>query len=165
VRACAAIVREGRLLLVVGDEPGIGVHYNLPGGGVHYGEAITDEVRREAREETGFEVEVGRLLLTYEALHEDDLVPGTLYQSYGWVFECSVANGTQAGPPTELDSYQTGVKWMTLDELPRIFLLPHVGAEVAAALRGDPDAPRFCRHTLAALQLRERLSPGCDGAD
>lgn len=52
IRASAAIVRDGRILLIECDDPTLGLHYNLPGGGVEPGEAMHDAVRREVWEET-----------------------------------------------------------------------------------------------------------------
>lgn len=58
---CAsAIMAEGEhddiLALNTGD------HYELPGGIIDQGEDMREAARREAKEETGFEVEVGDLL-------------------------------------------------------------------------------------------------------
>jgi ADP-ribose pyrophosphatase YjhB (NUDIX family) len=53
------IVRDGRVLLVRrGKEPFKG-HWSLPGGGVAPGETLREAVKREMREETGLEVDVG----------------------------------------------------------------------------------------------------------
>jgi ADP-ribose pyrophosphatase YjhB (NUDIX family) len=53
--------RDGRVLLVrltyQREHP-----WGLPGGSLEYGEAPEDGIRREVREETGWEVEVERLL-------------------------------------------------------------------------------------------------------
>jgi len=53
------IVRDGRVLLIRrGKEPFKG-YWSLPGGGVEPGETMREAVKREVREETGLEVEVG----------------------------------------------------------------------------------------------------------
>lgn len=39
-----------------------GGHYELPGGIIDFGEDMRDAARREAKEETGFDVEVGDLM-------------------------------------------------------------------------------------------------------
>ncbi len=53
----AAILRDGKVLVVRrARKPALGV-YTLPGGGVEIGETLTEAVKREVREETGLEVE------------------------------------------------------------------------------------------------------------
>jgi ADP-ribose pyrophosphatase YjhB (NUDIX family) len=53
----AAILREGRVLLVRrGRAPALGL-FTLPGGGVEAGETLAEAVVREVREETGMTVE------------------------------------------------------------------------------------------------------------
>ncbi len=55
--ASAAIIRDGRVLIVRRARmPGSGV-YTLPGGVVETGETLTEAVTREVREETGLEIE------------------------------------------------------------------------------------------------------------
>jgi 8-oxo-dGTP diphosphatase len=59
-----AVIRddEGRLLLIKrGHEPGAGL-WSLPGGRIEPGETDAEALVREMREETGLEVEPGRLI-------------------------------------------------------------------------------------------------------
>jgi ADP-ribose pyrophosphatase YjhB (NUDIX family) len=66
------IVRDGKVLLVKrGKEPYKGC-WSLPGGGVEPGESLRDAVKREVREETGLEVEVGRVAGYREGFVGDD---------------------------------------------------------------------------------------------
>ena len=64
--ASAVIGRDNQFLLVKFDDEIVGVHYNLPGGGVEDDELLEDAVRREVREETCMEVNVGRMLFVFE---------------------------------------------------------------------------------------------------
>ena len=53
----AAIFRDGRVLIVRRRRPPSFGVYTLPGGGVELGETLEQAVIREAREETGLEIE------------------------------------------------------------------------------------------------------------
>ena len=60
------VIRAGAVLLIRrGKEPMKG-HWSIPGGAVEPGELLADALRREMREETGLEVEVGDLLEVVE---------------------------------------------------------------------------------------------------
>jgi ADP-ribose pyrophosphatase YjhB (NUDIX family) len=147
VAARAAILRNGHILLIACDEAGYGPHYNIPGGGVDYHEPVREAVRREVREETCLDVTVGRLLLTVEALHEDALTADEQHHGIALVFECRAAPDAEPRLPAQPDSHQVGVRWVPVDDLTTIPLLPEIGRELRAVLRGEPDAPAFARHT------------------
>ena len=51
----AVIIDSGSVLLV----PQLGRGYDLPGGGVEFGESLAEAVEREVREETGLEITPG----------------------------------------------------------------------------------------------------------
>jgi 8-oxo-dGTP diphosphatase len=59
--AYAVIVRDGLVLLALWNEPEVPT-WTLPGGGVELHEALEDGAVREVREETGYDVVLGRLL-------------------------------------------------------------------------------------------------------
>jgi 8-oxo-dGTP diphosphatase len=64
----AVVLRGGDVLLVKrGKRPFLG-QWSIPGGGLHYGEAIEDCARREVREETGVEIRILGLIGVFEAL-------------------------------------------------------------------------------------------------
>jgi len=61
--AVGAVVKKGNSVILVKrtHEPGKGF-WSIPGGLVELGEPVKDAVKREAREETGLEVEIDKLI-------------------------------------------------------------------------------------------------------
>jgi ADP-ribose pyrophosphatase YjhB (NUDIX family) len=62
VRVTGIVVEADRILLLNQDTPGTGRSWSLPGGKVEDGETLADALRREMKEESGLDVEPGRLL-------------------------------------------------------------------------------------------------------
>ena len=67
----AAIVRDGKVLIVRRARPPAGGLYTLPGGGVEAGETLVEAVKREVREETSLIVEPVALAGYREAIGRD----------------------------------------------------------------------------------------------
>jgi len=143
IGANAAIVRDGTILLVEFDAA-TDLHYNLPGGGLDPGETLHEGVQREVREETCAEVRVGRLLLVAEH------VPRLLDYRYGrvhklgFVFECHLLPGSEPRLPDVPDPKQTGIRWVSLEDLAHVPLLP---------------SPPFAQNLVAALQQQHPVDP------
>ena len=67
VRACGICIHNEQVLLVRHDMYGSGEPFwSPPGGGIQFGETARQAVLREFEEETGFRVQVGRLLFVNE---------------------------------------------------------------------------------------------------
>ena len=67
IRVAALLVIDGRVVLVR-HRRGDRVYHLLPGGGVDWGETLSEALRREVREETGLEIDVGPLLFVNDTL-------------------------------------------------------------------------------------------------
>src|SRR5580692_10445701 len=67
IRVGVLIWRDGEVLLVRHEKGGHS-YWLVPGGGVDQGETMVEAGARELREETGYDIEVGRLVLLCEAI-------------------------------------------------------------------------------------------------
>jgi len=67
----AAIIRDGKVLIVRRARPPAGGLYTLPGGGVEVGETLIEAVVREVREETALAIEPVALAGYREAITRD----------------------------------------------------------------------------------------------
>lgn len=66
------VVQDGRALIVKrAHEPRKG-EWSLPGGMVELGETLVDALRREIKEETGLDVEVGDVVEVFDRVHRHD---------------------------------------------------------------------------------------------
>lgn len=135
------VVREGRALVVRrAHDPRKG-EWSLPGGVVELGEALTDALRREIREETGLDVEVGPLIETFDRVHRD--ADGRVRYHFVIVdFLCEAADGAPvAGTDAE------DVAWVKADELDAYGINPHA----AGVIRKGLDLARGFGGRLASI--------------
>lgn len=108
----AIAVRDGHLLMIRrGHEPARGL-WSLPGGHVEAGEHLADAVRREVREETGLEVEVGSLAGILEVLGDPHFV----------ILDYFVEVRGDAPPAGAGDAGDA--RWIELDEVPELDCTP-----------------------------------------
>ncbi|HSJ56611.1 MAG TPA: NUDIX hydrolase [Anaerolineae bacterium] len=106
----AAVVHEGRILLVRERVDGL---WTMPGGWADVGDAPSEMVVRETREESGYEVEPVKLVGVFDANRSGE--PLSFYHAYKLVFLCRIVGGEAQ------TSHETlGVEFFELDELPAL---------------------------------------------
>ncbi len=146
--ASALIVRDNQLLLVQFDDANVGVHYNLPGGGVEDNELLEDAVRREVLEETCMQVDVGRILFVFEYVPTQHRYKYGARHSVNVIFECIPQKHCEARLPDVPDKDQTGVRWVPLTDLACTPLLPHIAERLLTALNNTEHYPVVLKETL-----------------
>ena len=128
----AVIVRDGKALIVKrAHEPRKG-EWSLPGGLLELGESLVDAVRREIKEETSLDVEVGPIIETFDRVHRDD--EGRIRYHFVIIdFVCWPTTGEPI-PGSDADD----VAWVTSDQIDAY----RVNAHAAAVLRRGLAFPR-----------------------
>lgn len=101
-----------------------GPHYNYPGGGVERGETLHAAMIREVKEETGADVEVGRLLGIYEYVPAGMRLVDDEKQALGIFFECELKPQVEPGLPDKADLNEVAVEWIPLKDLPQRSVFP-----------------------------------------
>ncbi len=116
------IWRDGEVLLVRHEKGGHS-YWLVPGGGVDPGETMVEAGARELREETGYDVEVSRLVLLCEAI---DPNPGGRH-IVNAVYSGVICGGTLA---VGVDKALREAKWLPVDELTTMLMYPPIGPDL-----------------------------------
>jgi len=127
----AAVMCDGKILLVQESADG---RWAMPGGWGDIGEKPAAMVARETWEESGFTVQVDKLIGVYDANRLDPL---EFYHAYKLVFMCSITGGA---PTTSIETL--AVDFFAPDDLPPLseirtnhMILSEVFAHAADPLR------------------------------
>ncbi len=127
----AVVVRDGRALIIKrAHEPRKG-EWSLPGGLLELGESLQDAVRREIKEETGLDVEVGPMIETFDRVHRDDRRARPLSLRHR---RLRVLAGRRRGRAPARDA--EGVAWVTRDEIDAYEVNAHAKAVILKGLEG-----------------------------
>lgn len=108
VAAVAIVTRaaDDKFLLVQrGEDPGKGL-WGLPGGFVELGETVMDALTREILEETGYEIEIGKLVGVWSFYNDSKKIAGVAV-----VYETRVTGGE-----LQVASDSTNAEWVTSGE-------------------------------------------------
>ena len=130
--AKAIVLHEGKIL-VNRCISKFGEYYALPGGGQRTGEMLTETVRRELLEETGYTVVPMRLSGIYERISESrrDSNSHKIY----FIFLCKLGSEAQK-TPTETDRFQIGCEWVDIRQIHRRNLFPRAIRDNISGLVG-----------------------------
>lgn len=133
-----AVVFRGPDVLVIrrGKEPFKG-QWSIPGGGLDYGERLTEAVTREVREETGVEIRLLGLLDVFEALPHE-------------------TQGRDGGPADAAAPAEDAAKRLSASvKSPHILMIDYVAEWVAGEPRpgDDADAAEFVSLAEAARRI------------
>lgn len=110
--------------------------WSLPGGNVDPGETVEDAIKREVKEETGFDVEVKQLVGVYsDPNHVIAYKDGEIRQQFSICFLCENIGGTLA---TSNESKR--VEFISLNELDNINLHITQKIRIQDALSGNSKA-------------------------
>ncbi|WP_431930010.1 NUDIX domain-containing protein [Nonomuraea jabiensis] len=134
VRVTGVVIENDQILLLDQDTD-TGRSWSLPGGKVEPGEAIGDALVREMREETGIDVEAGRLLYVCDHL------PGGDTHVVHLTFEATRVGGSVGAIAEGADTTPIrGVQFVPLADLPAIGFSPRF---VELAQSGWPGAGSY----------------------
>ena len=125
------VVKDGKALIVKrGHAPRQG-EWSLPGGRVELGETLIEAVRREIKEETGLDVDVGPLIEAFDRVHRVD--GRVQYHFVILDYLCTCTGGTLCAGDDADDA-----TWVGASELNAF----GVNAFAAAVIRKGLDAAR-----------------------
>jgi ADP-ribose pyrophosphatase YjhB (NUDIX family) len=134
VRVTGVVIEDGRILLLNQDTD-TGRSWSLPGGKVEEGESLATALIREMREETGLDVEPGRLLYVCDHL------PGNGTHVVHLSFEARRTGGTVGAVIPGADTRPIhGVEFVKLTNLPVLGFSERFGE---LAMAGFPGAGSY----------------------
>lgn len=116
-------VYNGKTLImkrVCPSTDGLG-YWELPGGGLEYGETPHEALKRELREETGLKIKIIKPIYTFTAIRED-------YQTVGIGFLAIPEDDH-----VHISEEHTDYKWVNEEEL-KATLDPHIFNDIKEAL-------------------------------
>ncbi len=134
VRVTGVVIEDDRILLLNQDTD-TGRSWSLPGGKVEERETLADALVREMREETGLDVESGRLLYVCDHL------PGNGTHVVHLTFEARRTGGTVGDVAAGADTRPIrGVEFIELADLPSLGFSERFGE---LAMAGFPGAGSY----------------------
>jgi 8-oxo-dGTP diphosphatase len=136
IRVAGLLVHEGSILMV---EQGRGTdrYWLLPGGGVQFGETLSDALRREFQEELGMRVGVQRLVAIVESISPD---PDYAKHVVHLVFEISAP---MEDLPEPQESKVLTARFLSEFQLQSEDVRPPISEFLGACVREMPSSPQY----------------------
>jgi 8-oxo-dGTP diphosphatase len=136
-RAGLVIVRDGAVALIERHREGHD-YWIFPGGGVEPGETLEVAAVREAAEELGLAVRLGRRILE---LHEEWF--GRTVQHFFLAEATDAHFGEMTGPERDEQSATNRYRraWVPVQDVPALELLPTVAKDMVVAVAGGGEWP------------------------
>ena len=129
IRACLAIVQEGRILLVPHYDTDAGpVQWNVPGGSVGFGESLKRAAVREFFEETGLQARMTGLLDVSEVIR-----PERPWHSITITFSGRITGGELAAETGHRQGKKTPC-WFSVAEIGTVEYHPQSAVEKALGI-------------------------------
>ena len=136
IRVAGLLVHEGRILMVEQGREGER-YWLLPGGGVRFGETLSDALRREFAEELGIRVGVNKLLAIVESVSPD---PSYRKHVVHLVFEVSAPFEVAPEPH---DPKVLSAAFLDELQLQRVDVRPPVTEFLSSCVRELPSSPQY----------------------
>jgi 8-oxo-dGTP diphosphatase len=128
------VVRDGKAVIIKrANEPYKG-QWSIPGGRLELGESLVDAVRRELREETGLDVQVGPLIDVFERILRDD--DGVRYHFVIVDYLCTCIGGSLCAGDDAADAM-----WVASDDLATYDIRESAVAVIRKGLRLAIESP------------------------
>jgi 8-oxo-dGTP diphosphatase len=136
VAAYALCVRDGQILLSRWVGPN-GKRWTLPGGGIDHGEDPYEAVIREVEEETGYDIEVRRLLGVHTIRRVFDRPDGEIdFHGLRIIYEARVTGGELR---FEVGGSSDRAEWFDLDAVAGLHHSDQVDVALGLARTNPPD--------------------------
>jgi len=127
IRAAAIILRGSKILLARHEKEGRS-YWVLPGGGVDFGETVGEALVREVREEAGFQVRLGELVML-----NDSIPPDRHRHILNLYFLAEITGGElRVGQD---DKRLRDVRFVEIDSLPELILYPDIRERLYEGIR------------------------------
>ncbi len=136
IRVAGLLVDDGRVLMVQQGRDAER-YWLLPGGGVEFGESLSDALRREIREELGVRVAVAGLVAVVESISPEPAYPKHV------VHLIFAAGASPEARPEPLDVKVLGAAWLDETQLRAADVRPPIGEFLIACAREMPTVPQY----------------------